>query len=86
MREYILHQAEFRDRAFAFPWLRRAIRNWRSRRTLAKLEQFEDHILFDIGLSRAELRAARRLPWDVDPIADMQRSRDTRAVRGRRHK
>lgn len=86
MRDYILHEAAFRDRAFAFPLLQRLVRNWLSRRYLRKLEEFDDYILSDIGLTRADLRHGQSLPHDVDPIAELTRFRDRSAIRGRRHK
>jgi len=83
MRDYILNEAAFRDRAFAFPRLQRFVRNWFARRYLRKLEQFDDYMLSDIGLTRADLRHGQSLPHDVDPIAELSRHR---AVRGRRQK
>ena len=84
MREYILSEAAFHDQAFAFPRLRRVIRNWFSRRYLRKLEQFDDYILSDIGLTRADLRYGQSLPYDVDPIAELSQHR--RSPRGVRHR
>jgi len=83
MRDYILNEAAFRDRTFAFPRLQRFVRNWFSRRYLRKLEQFDDYMLSDIGLTRADLHYGQTLPYDVDPIAELSRQC---AVRGRRHK
>ena len=86
MRDYIRHEAIFRDGAFAFPMLQRILRNWFTRRYLRKLEQFDDYILSDIGLTRDDLRHGQSLPHDVDPIAELMRFRDRRAVKGRRYK
>ena len=85
MREYIPNEAAFRDQAFAFPWLRRVIRNWFSRRYLRKLEQFDDYMLSDIGLTRADLRYGQCLPYDVDPIAELSHKRQRNAATGQRH-
>ncbi|MGH6908464.1 MAG: DUF1127 domain-containing protein [Aestuariivirga sp.] len=84
MRNYILNEAAFRDGAFAFPLLRRILRNWFSRRYLQKLEQFDDYMLSDIGLTRADLYRGQSLPYDVDPIAELMRFRDRRIARGQR--
>ena len=84
MREYILSEAAFQDQAFAFPRLRRVIRNWFSRRYLRKLEQFDDYMLSDIGLTRADLRYGQSLPYDVDPIAELSRLRERSAAKGQR--
>lgn len=86
MRDYILNEATFRDQAFAFPWLRRVVRNWFSRRFLRNLEQFDDYILSDIGLTRGDLRYGQSLPYDVDPIAELMQFRERRVSKGVRHK
>lgn len=39
----------------------------RNRRRLKSLEDFDDHLLADIGLTREDLRAARTLPAHLDP-------------------
>lgn len=85
MRDYILHQAKFRDRAYAFPKLRRIIRSWFAKRQLRRLERLDDYILHDIGLTRDDLRHGLKLPYDVDPIAEVMAYRDRRVVRGVRH-
>ena len=76
MREYVRSCAASRDRAFAFPWLRRMISNWHARKHLRRLEDFDDHMLADIGLTRDDLRLGRSLPWDVDPMAEIIRRRN----------
>jgi len=87
MREYILHQAESRERTHAFPTLRRLVKNWWRRRSLRKLEDFDDHMLMDIGMTRADLIYAQRLPLDVDPIGEVARNARIEAYsRGFRHK
>lgn len=86
MREYVRRQAEFHDGTFAFARLRRAFRNWLARRYLRRLEQLDDYILADIGLTRDDLTYGQRLPIEVDPIAELVRHRDTRVARGVRHK
>lgn len=40
---------------------------WRNRRRLKGLDDLDDHLLADIGLTREDLIAARRLPVVVDP-------------------
>jgi len=87
MREYILTQAQNRERTHAFPTLRRVLNNWRKRRSLRKLEDLDDHMLMDIGLTRAELIYAQKLPLDIDPIGEIGRqSRLEPYSRGVRHK
>lgn len=82
MRDYILSQSLSRDSTFAFPRLRRMLASWFMRRDLRRLEQFDDYMLNDIGLSRGDLRYLRRLPLDVDLPHEMNRLRETRARRG----
>lgn len=87
MRDYILTQAETRDSAFVFPRLRRIVANWLKRRQLRALEQLEDHMLMDIGLTRADLIHAQKLPLDMDPVWELTRqSRFRPKSRGLRHK
>jgi uncharacterized protein YjiS (DUF1127 family) len=86
MRDYIRHQATFRDHTYAFPNLRRVIRSWLAKRQLRRLELLDDYILHDIGLTRDDLRQGLRLPRDMDPIAEVMAYRDGRLPRGGRHK
>lgn len=87
MRDYILTQAESRETTFAFPILRRIIANWRRRRQLHVLEQLEDHMLMDIGLTRADVIHAQKLPLDIDPVWELTRHARLRpSARGLRHK
>ena len=76
MRDYVLTDANSRDQTFAFPWVRRLVRNWLSRKCLRKLEEFDDHMLADIGLTRSDLRLGRSAPWDVDPVVEIIRNRE----------
>ena len=82
MREYIFHQALSRDSTFVFPALRRLVRNWLARKNLRRLEQLDDYLLNDIGMSRADIRHALKLPYDIDPVDEMTRLREQRIRRG----
>ena len=84
MRDYILTQAASVDRTFTFPALHRIVANWRKRRQLRQLEQLDDHVLMDIGLTRDELIRVQRSPLGVDPVMELMNVRP--AVRGLRHK
>jgi uncharacterized protein YjiS (DUF1127 family) len=86
MRDYMLYQAETRDRSYTFPGLRRFVRNWLARRQLRQLSSLPDYLLHDIGLTRDDVRFALSLPYDVDPIEEIIRTRNSQLVRGRRHK
>lgn len=82
MRDYILTESIARDSTFAFPKLRRMVRNWVFKRTLKALNQLDDHVLHDIGLARDELRHLTALPLDIDLLAELIRLRDLRARHG----
>ena len=86
MRDFILHEAEFRDRAHAFPKLRRMLRNWIAKRQLRRLSTLDDYLLNDIGLTRDDLRYGMAAPYDVDPIAELMSAREQRITRGVRRK
>ena len=73
MRDYALFQAQFRARTYAMPRLHRWIANWRARRGLARLEEADDHLLDDIGVTREDVVSALRLPLDCDPVAEIYR-------------
>ena len=82
MRDYILEQARARDSVYAFPLLRRLVRSWLAKRRLRRLENLDDYMLNDIGLTRGDLSHIMRLPYDVDPLDEMIRLRDQRMRRG----
>lgn len=87
MRDYTLTQGQNRERTYAFAALRRLVMNWWKRRALQRLEDLDDHLLMDIGLTRAELLSAQRLPLDVDPIWEIMRERRVGPpAQGVRHK
>jgi uncharacterized protein YjiS (DUF1127 family) len=84
MRDYILNQAETADKTFTFPSLNRIVANWRKRRQLRQLEDLDDHVLMDIGLTRDELIRVQRVPLAVDPVTELLNFRPL--SRGLRHK
>ncbi len=84
MRDYILTQAEAADKTFTFPALYRIVANWRRRRQLRQLEQLDDHVLMDIGLTRDEVIRVQRIPLAVDPVSELLKVKPF--SRGLRHK
>lgn len=84
MRDYILNQAETAGKTFTFPVLNRVIANWRKRRQLRQLEQLDDHVLMDIGLTRDELIRIQRVPLALDPVSELLNVRPVKL--GLRHK
>ena len=73
MREFVLNQAHVLERSGAFPAARRLISNWRKRRQLKQLETLDDHVLNDIGVSRADLMTVLSQPLSVDPVWELER-------------
>ena len=59
--------------------VRQAWQAWNSRRAIAPLTEFDDHMLADIGLTRSDLREALDLPFGSDPGRELQ----FRAIRNR---
>ena len=62
MRDYVLTQALSYDRSGPFPVLRRLYSNWRKRRRLTDLQQLDDRILKDIGITSDFLPVENRNP------------------------
>ncbi len=51
--------------------MRALYRAWRSRRDIARLAELSDHQLADIGLTRDDIRVARRAPLATDPTTGL---------------
>jgi uncharacterized protein YjiS (DUF1127 family) len=61
-----------------FRWIKRFLDTWRHRRDLELLASFDDHMLADIGLTRADLHDAVAEPQWRDPtelLADRRHER-----------
>ncbi len=80
MRDFVLFQAEALERSRPFPAFSRIISNWRKRRRLKELEQLDEHILSDIGVRRADIRAALSQPLSVDPVWELERRASLRRL------
>ena len=59
------------------------LRWWRRHRTMVRLYDLDDHMLHDIGVSRADLDFAMSLPLEVDAVRQL--SDRTRRDTSRRH-
>ena len=66
MRDYALSRAATFEDAGASSLLGRLYRNWRARRSVSRLDQFDDYLLRDIGVTRSEVRWAAGLPLSVN--------------------
>lgn len=49
------------------------VRSLNNRRAIARLSDFDDHQLADIGLTRQDLSRALQLPFGADPAAELER-------------
>ena len=59
----------------------RFVRSWQNRRALTSLIHFDEHMLADIGLTRADIRETLELPFSYD----LSRELHYRATRNNHH-
>jgi uncharacterized protein YjiS (DUF1127 family) len=86
MRDYALHRAASFDEVKGTSFLRRVFRNWTARRAVARLEEFDDYMLRDIGVKREDIRWAAGLPLTVNAaLALEERSTRQRRTEFARH-
>ena len=52
--------------------LRQILRNWQARRKVSNLQDLDDRMLADIGVSRAEVEWAARLPLALNAAHELQ--------------
>jgi len=67
MKNYALHQAEAGGFVLGVPNLATYMRNWQARRAVRNLQGLDDHLLRDMGVTRAGINAALRQPLDTNP-------------------
>ena len=66
MRDYVLNRAIFDDRIGNRSLFSRLFHNWKARREVNQLAGFDDYMLSDIGISRADVEWASHLPLTTD--------------------
>ncbi len=66
MRDYALNRAIFDDRIGNRSLFSRLFHNWKARREVSQLAGFDDFMLADIGVSRADVEWAAKLPLTTD--------------------
>ena len=66
MRDYALNHAASFNSPVGSSFLARFINNWRVRRSVSKLNEFDDYMLQDIGVTRADIAWAAGLPLTVN--------------------
>jgi uncharacterized protein YjiS (DUF1127 family) len=81
MRDYALNRAIYDDRIGNRSLFSRFFHNWKARRELSRLAAFDDFMLADIGLSRADVEWASRLPLSRDATEALE----SRAMLRQRH-
>jgi uncharacterized protein YjiS (DUF1127 family) len=84
MREYVLTRAIAESEAPVIGFFKKLSRNWRARKRVASLAQFDDHLLRDIGITRSEIEWAAGLPLTVNAALALE-ERSFRRRRGERH-
>ncbi|MEM7377286.1 MAG: DUF1127 domain-containing protein [Pseudomonadota bacterium] len=67
--------------ATAWRRMTETLRAWRRRRKLTQLHDLDDKMLRDIGVTRAELHRATRLPLSVNAAVELQKLSLTRRQR-----
>jgi uncharacterized protein YjiS (DUF1127 family) len=73
MRDYCQHEAASRMAYGRWTWVMRVFGNWRMRSDLRRLQQFNDHQLRDIGLSREDLVFFLSRPLGSDICWELER-------------
>lgn len=70
MREYVLGRAiASESHGLSLATL---FRNWMARRSLARVPDCNDYLLRDLGLTRADVDWARRLPLSQNPLLALE--------------
>jgi uncharacterized protein YjiS (DUF1127 family) len=72
MRDYALNRAIFDDRIGNRSLFSRLFHNWKARREVSQLNEFDDFMLADIGISRADVEWAGKLPLTTDPTEALE--------------
>lgn len=72
MREYALNQAISRGEYGVVSFARRLARNWKTKRRIVALGNFDDYMLKDIGVSRDEIEWAAGLPLTVNAAVALE--------------
>ncbi len=66
MRDYALSRASALGDIGGQSIFQRVVRNWKARRRVTKLGDYDDHILRDIGVTRSDVQWASGLPLTVN--------------------
>ena len=83
MRDYALNRAISLGETGQTSFFGRLFRNWRARRNVVRLENFDDHLLYDLGVTRAEVEWAAGLPLTVNAALALEERAFRRRKSGR---
>ena len=83
MRDYVLNQAISQGEYGIVPFLRRVRRNWKAKRRIAALSNFDDYMLRDIGITRGDVEWAAGLPLTVNAALALEERAFRRRQSGR---
>jgi uncharacterized protein YjiS (DUF1127 family) len=83
MRDYAMNQALSRGEYGIVYFLRRVSRNWKAKRRIAALANFDDYMLRDIGITRDEVQWAAGLPLTVNAAVALEERAFRRRQSGR---
>jgi uncharacterized protein YjiS (DUF1127 family) len=72
MRDYALHRAESLGEFGIVSFVRRLVRNWKAKRRIVALGNFDDYMLQDIGITRDEVEWAAGLPLTVNAAVALE--------------
>jgi uncharacterized protein YjiS (DUF1127 family) len=72
MRDYALNQAISTGEYGIVSFARRLVRNWKAKRRIAALGNFDDYMLQDIGITRDEVQWAAGLPLTVNAAVALE--------------
>lgn len=73
MRNFALHHSQQTGELPSIGIFTRLWNNWKARRDTARLADFDDHMLRDIGLSRAQIDAVQYKPLTENPMLELKK-------------
>ena len=85
MRDYVLSQAQSLGEFDGGAYLSRLYRNWKARRSVSRLAEYDEYMLRDIGITREEIRWASNLPLSVNAALALEDRAFRRRKLGRQY-
>ncbi len=72
MRDYATHNAQSHGGLAGGGLFTRLWENWKAHRAMGQLASFDDHMLRDIGLTRADVLWAEDLPLSINAVMALE--------------